>query len=324
VERIFERRPISSLLNDLGSLCCPAEGVNAGARLTTVHSRTFYFVGEGLVPSLVLKGRDLNSLVLQRQAGSPRLPIRPEGAVLFNDPEVGFRPFRADEDWGTLQPGAEAPGYSNCALSGRELSSLGWQPQERPPPIPEAPQGRHLTAGASNRQRPAGPAGLVDLGVPPPGATPGWINSAPRAGSPLGIPAPRSASRHLFVCLRAFLVCHGSRREAWRALFVSRRGRRKARSALFVIRRGLSWGIDCDREELSNSGKVSKRLTVLLLTSSLDLLRRGLLDDRPISCRAAGGPSRTPRNPARGRRRGLQTHGCPRRPLPPPAPVCPD
>jgi len=51
------------------------------------------------------KGRHLNSLALQRQAGSPPPPIRPEGAVPFHRPwfigRVGFRPFRAGGIGGT-------------------------------------------------------------------------------------------------------------------------------------------------------------------------------------------------------------------------------
>jgi len=51
--------------------------------------------------AVALKGRNLNSLAFQRQAGAPCSQFRPEGAVLSLG-IVGFRPFRAVEGGGRL------------------------------------------------------------------------------------------------------------------------------------------------------------------------------------------------------------------------------
>ena len=150
-------------------------------------------------PAIALKGRNLNSLAFQRQAGEPPpTPSRPEGAVLFLA-IAGFRPFRAGMGEG-CPPGAKAPGYSNCAPSGRPTQSR--QTCAGPPPgllesvptlaapvrIDRAPC---IQARRSQTSRQTAPAGIESApriracrsrGPTPYNATAAGINRAPLLG----------------------------------------------------------------------------------------------------------------------------------------------
>ena len=93
------------------------------------------------------------------------------------------------QGWRPAPPGVNARATSQTKSplkgahppAGRNLSSLGCQPQVGRPPDPQAPKGP-----ADRDVESAGPSGLGIWASPPGVDTPGWINSALRAGRAAG------------------------------------------------------------------------------------------------------------------------------------------